>query len=278
MLTGSSIDSSASSLEIDRQVQGKLSQGLSLYDVKEELLQEVAPDLVITQDTCDLCAVSFTTVQESVARLLGHPHEIVSLSPVSVEDVLEDIRRVARAAGVSERGDEVVAALESRLAELRQRTEKLEPKRVLPIEWLDPPMTAGHWTPRLIEWAGGIPVLGHPGRSTVKSTWDELAAADPDLVLLAPCGFAMEQGLRELERLLEAEPAFREMPAVARGDVAVLDGNAYFNRPGPRIVDSAGWAAKAIHPEAFDDLADDPRVLRFPLRGTPTRAGELSER
>ena len=273
MLTGSSIDSSASSLEIDRQVQGKLSQGLSLYDVQETLLREVAPDLVITQDTCDLCAVSFTTVQQSVARLLGHPHEIVSLSPVSVEDVLEDIRRVARAAGVAGRGDELVAALEVRLAELRQRTAGLEPRRVLPIEWLDPPMTAGHWTPRLIEWAGGIPVLGHDGRSTVKSTWADLAASDPDLVLLAPCGFSMEQGLRELDRLVETSAAFREMPAVVRGDVAVLDGNAYFNRPGPRIVDSAWWAAKAIHPDAFGDLADDSRVLRFPLKNRTTTRG-----
>ena len=270
VLTRSSIDSGASSLEIDRQVKRQLTDGLSLYQVEEATLRDVAPTLVVTQDTCDLCAVSFATVEASVARILGAAAEIVSLSPVSVDDVIEDINRVARAAGVAARGEAVVSAMRQRFDDLRRRTADVPPRRVLVLEWLDPPMTAGHWTPQLISWAGGEPVLSHDRKPTEATTWEVLAAAEPEMVLVAPCGFEMPQALRELDAVLERSNDLREIDAVRQGNVAVIDGNAYFNRPGPRLVESAWLAAKALHPEAFEDVPASPDVLRFPLRdGVP---------
>lgn len=266
VLTRSSIDSGASSSEIDRQVKRQLTEGLSLYQVEEATLRTVAPTLVVTQDTCDLCAVSFATVEASVARILGTVSEIVSLSPVSVDDVLEDLNRVARAAGAASRGEAVVRAMKRRFDDLGRRTEGLPRRRVLVLEWLDPPMTAGHWTPQLIEWAGGEPVLSHDRAPTQSTTWEALAGSDPEMLLIAPCGFEMAQARRELDAVLTRSPAFRELAAVRQGNVAVIDGNAYFNRPGPRLVESAWLAAKAMHPSAFEDIAAGSDVLCFPLR------------
>ena len=266
VLTRSSIDSRASSLEIDRQVRAQLTDGLSLYQVEEARLAELAPTLVVTQDTCDLCAVSFATVEASVARILGAAATIVSLSPVSVDDVLDDVRRVADAAGVPSRGIALAADMAASFDRLRAATRGLARPRVLVLEWLDPPMTAGHWTPRLIEWAGGAPVACHDEAPTVTDSWAALAAVDPDRLLVAPCGFGIDQAVAEWHRTVARHPPLRDLAAVRRGDVAVLDGNALFNRPGPRLVESAWWAAKALHAEHIDGLADDPHVLRFPLR------------
>lgn len=255
VLTRSTVDSRATSAEIDRQVRDQLTRGLSLYSVEEEELRRLGPDLIVTQDTCQVCAVSFDTVRETTARLLGRHADIVSLSPLSLEDVLGDLGRVGEAAGVAKTADEVAAGLRARLEKVRARAAGLPRPRVLALEWMDPPMVIGHWTPELIRIAGGDPVAAHDAAPTHPTTWEALAATEPEVVLVAPCGFDVEQTLTELPALL-GNPGFQALPAASRGRVVVLDGNAFFNRPGPRLAESAELAALAIHPEAFQDAVD----------------------
>jgi iron complex transport system substrate-binding protein len=243
-LTSSRIDSRASSQSIHAQVGGALASGLSLYELDQEALRRAAPDLIVTQDTCPVCAVSTADVQAAAFALCGKPVEIITLAPLRLADVWDDIERIGRAAGTIAAATALRARLEEKLAALAQRPRAVRP-RVLMLEWLDPPMVGGHWTPELLEAAGGEALLGHPGEPTRARTWEEIADADPELILCAPCGFPIEQTMRELPRLT-AETGFGRVPAVQRGHFQVIDGNAYFNRPGPRLVESAEIAARAI--------------------------------
>jgi iron complex transport system substrate-binding protein len=228
-------------------------------------------------------------------RLLGADAHILSLSPLTLADALDDIGRVGRAAGVENAARQLVADLRSRLDELRAETALLPRPRVLVLEWLSPPMVAGHWTPELIRIAGGDPILGHDGAPTGPVAWSSIVEAAPDVVLIAPCGFRIEQSLRELRGLTEL-PGFAALPAVREGRVAIADGNAFFNRPGPRLVESAEIAAAAIHPERFagrfeigrsalvhapwalpSEGAEDPYRANAPLeRARPTAPGDPS--
>lgn len=250
VLTRSSVDAGASSQEIDRQVRQLFTQGLSLYEIEEDTLRELGPDLIVTQDTCEVCAVSLSAVEEATCRLLGTAARIVSLKPLVLDDVMGDLSRVAEAAGVPEAAVRVRGAMRRRFDELAARTAGLPRPRVLVLEWIDPPMAGGHWTPELIRIAGGEPVLGHHGTPTTATTWAAIAEAEPEVVLIPPCGFEIPQIRRDLPALL-ADPDFQRLPAVASGRVVLIDGNAYFNRPGPRLVRSAELAALAIHPEVF---------------------------
>lgn len=250
VLTSPKVDPHATSAEIDLQVRALVADGLSVYRIDEARLRELRPDLIITQDVCEVCAVSFTEVREATARLLGAEASILSLSPLTLSDVLNDIGRVGRATGMEHAAHQLVADLRTRLERLRAETATLPRPRVLVLEWLSPPMVAGHWTPELIRIAGGEPILGHDGEPTGPVDWATIVEAAPEVVLIAPCGFRLEQSLRELPALA-ARPGFAALPAVRAGRVAVADGNAFFNRPGPRLVESAEIAAMAIHPGRF---------------------------
>jgi iron complex transport system substrate-binding protein len=245
VLTSPKVDPKARSAEIDRQVREVVASGLSVYRIDEERLRDLRPDLILTQDACAVCAVSFAEVQAAARKLLGSEVAIVSLSPLRLDDVLEDILRVARAAGVAERGTEIVAGLRERLETTRARTKSVSRPRVLALEWMDPPMPAGHWTPELLRIAGGDPVLGRDGEPTFRVTWEEIALASPEVILVIPCGFKIPQTLREMPAVADRLAA---TPAIRAGRVFLADGNAYFNRPGPRLVESAGIALSAIHP------------------------------
>jgi iron complex transport system substrate-binding protein len=251
VLTSPKVDPHATSAEIDQQVRALVADGLSVYRIDEERLRELRPDLVITQDVCEVCAVSFAEVREATARLLGAEASILSLSPLTLADVLDDIVRVGRAAGVEDAAHELVAHLRRRLDRLRAETALLPRPRVLVLEWLSPPMVAGHWTPELIRIAGGEPILGHDGEPTGPVDWAAIVEAAPAVVIVAPCGFRVAQSLRELPALA-ALPGFATLPAAHGDRLVVVDGNAFFNRPGPRLVESAEIAAMAIHPERFD--------------------------
>ncbi len=250
ILTTPKIDPSASSAEIDHQVRALVSDGLSVYRIDEQRLQDLHPELVVTQDACEVCAVSLEEVREATSRLIGADVEVLSLSPLTVADVLDDIGRVGRATETDVRAHELIARLRARLESLRQATSSLPKPRVLVLEWLDPPMVAGHWTPELIRIAGGDPILGHDGTPTGPVGWDRIIEAEPDIILVIPCGFGVAQSLEEMGELM-ARPGFAELPAVRKGGVAIVDGNSFFSRPGPRLVDSAEIAALAIHPEHF---------------------------
>lgn len=248
VLTAPKIDPTGRSADIDRQVREVVASGLSVYRIDQDRLRDLRPDLILTQDACAVCAVSFDEVRTAARELVGNQVEIVSLSPFRLEDVLQDILRVARAAGVAGRGTEVVSMLRERLEELRVRTAHTPRPRVLALEWMDPPMPGGHWTPELIRLAGGEPILGREGQPTGRIEWEHIVEAEPEVLLVVPCGFKVPQSVREMGDLLAR---VARTPAARNRRVYVVDGNAYFNRPGPRLVESAEVAAVAIHPRLF---------------------------
>ncbi len=235
------------SLEIDRQVRDILRAGLSVYAVDAERLRELQPDVIITQDHCDVCAVSTKDLEAAVCDWLAPHVRVVSLRPNSLADIWNDIVRVAEALDASERGQRLVAALQHRLADISRRAHALAHRpRVAFIEWIEPLMAGGNWVPELIDQVNAQDVLGAAGEH---SDWIELAdlsAADPDVIVVAPCGFDLERTIAEMPALSD-QRAWRSLQAVRNHRVYVADGNAYFNRPGPRLIESFEILAETIH-------------------------------
>jgi iron complex transport system substrate-binding protein len=226
-----------SSLEIDRLVKESARTSVSIYDVFEDVLERLEPTHILTQIQCDVCAVSLRDVEHAIARgMKGHPR-IASLQPNSLADVWEDFRRAARALEIPERGERIVEELRARMRPWRGGTAR---PRVACIEWIEPLMAAGNWTPELIELAGGVNLFGEAGKHSPWMRWEELVAADPDVVIVAPCGFDMARTQQELH--------WHDWSAL-RGRVYVADGNAYFNRPGPRVVETFEMLVEMLHPE-----------------------------
>jgi len=213
-----------------------------------QLLAELEPDLIVTQELCPVCAVSYEQVGTAVKRLRGDTR-LVSLEPSSLEDVYQNIGAIGDLIGRHEHAVRLLDALRARERALRAATSTAEIfPRTLVLEWTDPPMSGGHWTPGLVELAGGAAILAHPGADSQRLAWDAIAESDPDVVIVAPCGFDLAAALRAT-RALTSTPQWRALRAVRTGRVAVVDGNAYVNRPGPRLLDSAEIFAAAIHPE-----------------------------
>lgn len=237
------------SAAIDRHVRVSVHQGSSLYALDSELLEQLAPDLIITQELCAVCAVSYDIVAGAAKRLRGDPR-VISLEPATLDDVFGTIETVAQICGVSERATGVLARLRSRVAALRTTTNALPRPRTLLLEWPDPPMNAGHWIPDIIELAGGEPMLANAGGNSQKLEWHAITQADPDVVFVAPCGYDLPAA-RSAIRELDAHSAWRALRAVREGRVFAIDGNAYVSRPGPRLVESAEILARALHGDAL---------------------------
>lgn len=249
VLTSARIDSSRSSRDIDAAVRVVIRDALSIYAVDEARLAALAPDLIVTQDLCEVCAVSLDDVRAAVAKLAHRESvDIVSLSPTRLGDVLGDIERVAIALGLAERGTAVRADLERRIQRVADRASATSRRpRVATLEWIDPIMIGGTWMPELIELAGGAALFATAGSPAPTVTVEQLAAAEPEVVVVKPCGFDLARSLQE-RAIIE-----RIVPRGAR--VYLTDGNAYFNRPGPRLVESLEILAACVHPEAFGDFA-----------------------
>ena len=260
-LTASALPHASSSAEIDRHVRKSLHAGSSLYALDSELLEKLEPDLIITQELCKVCAVSYEIVARAAKRLRGDPR-IVSLEPSSLDDVYANITTVAQLAGSPEAAAALVARLRKRAETLRAAVADLARPRTLVLEWSDPPMSGGHWTPGLVTLAGGEPVLAHPGKNSQVLSWDAIAAADPDVVIVAPCGFDVRRTLAAIDELA-AEPAWRNLRAVRTQRAYALDGNAYVNRPGPRLIDTAEFFAQAIHGKRFGPPGDEGALLQL---------------
>ncbi|MEJ7729151.1 MAG: ABC transporter substrate-binding protein [Polyangiaceae bacterium] len=252
VLTRARIGGLPSSVGIDAAVRTLVSEALSVYAVDDHRLAELAPDVVITQDLCDVCAVSLDDVRAALASLAGRESvRIVSLRPTCLANVLDDVDAVALALGRSETGARARRALQGRIDAVAVRAARAKGRpRVLTIEWLDPIMLGGLWMPELIELAGGEPVGVRAGEPAVTVTPAELAALVPDVVLVKPCGFALARTLDE--RACIEGPIARAVGPHAR--IHASDGNAFFNRPGPRLVESLEILAACVHPEAFGDL------------------------
>jgi iron complex transport system substrate-binding protein len=258
-LTRSHIARDAPSAEIDEMV-SSLTGGL--YELDEDLLAELAPDLILTQEQCDVCAVHEETVREAAARLPGS-RLVESFNPVTLDDVFSMFRRVGDLLKNPSDAESMVAGFKLTAGEIGRRRKLAAggkaptARRVLLLEWLDPPFTAGHWNPELIERAGGVEVLGHSGVPSRRVTWKQVAASKPDVVIVAPCGRTLAQAEAELGGL-KGRPEWRELPAVKAGAVVVADGSSFFSRPGPRLETSLRIAAAAIDPRACGDLAPPP--------------------
>jgi iron complex transport system substrate-binding protein len=249
VLTAPKLKVEGTSGEIDRQVRGLLEQGLSVYRVDADLLRSLAPDLMITQDHCEVCAVSLRDVEAAAWAWIGDKPRIVSLRPNSLDDAYEDIRKVASALGVGGTGEKLIQAMIQRLEGLRETTRALPHPRVAFIEWGEPLMSGGNWMPTLIEMAGGANLFGTAGGKSEVMAWDELIAADPDVMIIAPCGYDLDASRREYAALARHR-SWPLLTAVRKGRIFCADGNAFFNRPGPRLVETAEIIAEILHPDA----------------------------
>lgn len=248
VLTEPKLDPRGTSRAIDDAVRALVRDGLSVYRIREAELRAARPDLIVTQEQCEVCAVSTAEVRTAVETLLEAPATIVSLAPNRLDDVFADFTRVADAAGVTAAGAQLVAAGRERLARIERRIAHARSRpRVACLEWLDPPMIAGNWIPELVTLGGGTPVLAEAGTHSATITWEALVAAAPDVVIVMPCGFSLAQTRRELPELV-ARREWQALPAVRNGRAYVADGNAYLNRPGPRLIDSAELLAGLIQP------------------------------
>ncbi|HET7266180.1 MAG TPA: cobalamin-binding protein [bacterium] len=246
------VDSSLGSAAIDAAVEAALRRGDSLYRLDVDALAAARPDLIVTQDLCDVCALPSLDVEAVVAGLPGPPR-VLRLHPHTLEDVFGDIARVGAAAGRAPEARRLLASLRARVAEVahagRDAGRAAAAPRVFCMEWLDPPFCSGHWMPELVEFAGGREVVGRPGRPSFRVAWDEIAAAAPEVVVLTVCGFDIARTRAELRTIAE-RPAWRALPAVAAGRVYATDGGAFFSRSGPRLVDGLETMAAILRDAA----------------------------
>jgi iron complex transport system substrate-binding protein len=230
------IEVSGSSLEIDRQVKANLANALSIYEVLDDVLEELQPTHILTQTQCEVCAVSLRDVERSVASRLASRPKIVSLQPNCLEDIWDDMRRVASSLDIAERGEQVISDLREKMRLIAAGATTKRPT-VACIEWLSPLMAAGNWVPELVEMAGGVNLFGEAGKHSPWMTWEELVARDPDVIVVMPCGFDEVRTRAEMYWITE-RPEYAGLKAVRAGQVYPVDGNQYFNRPGPRVVES----------------------------------------
>ena len=246
-----------SSGEVDRDVRRVLRDALAVYDIDLQALGEARPDVIVTQDLCDVCAVSLDDVRAAAREVAGGA-EIVSLHPTRLSEILDDLVTVGRALGRAGQALEARAALEARIADVERRGAEAVAAhgrpRVLTIEWIDPVMIGGTWMPELVTLAGGAPLVTEPGQHAPTLSRDELALLAPEVVLIKPCGFPIERTLEERDTLVALFDGL-VWPALEHGRVWIADGNAYFNRPGPRIVESLEILAACVHPRTFADEA-----------------------
>ena len=249
-------ETGGSSREIDDRVKAQVSErgakdALGVYEVFADKLRELEPTHIITQTQCEVCAVSLNDVEAAVREITGFDARIVSLQPNTLEDVYEDFRRVAEAIDDLAAGRRLISDCRNRMQRIAQESYHLEPRpRVAGMEWADPLMAFGNWTPSLIGIAGGDEVLGKADHHSPQIDFEKLVDADPDVIVFAPCGYSLERALEDMA-ILEANPGWDELKAVKSDRVYVCDGNQYFNRAGPRLVETVEILADVLHPEYF---------------------------
>jgi iron complex transport system substrate-binding protein len=239
------------SFEIDERVKQIVGEGLSVYRVDVDLLRRLQPDLILTQTQCAVCAVTPRDLEQALYTWVGAQPALLSLEPNNLGDVWNDIRRVGEAVGVSQRAEELIVSLTQRLIAIRDKAAAGRSRpSVAAIEWLGPLMAGGNWMPELIEIAGARSLFAQAGEHSPWLDWAKLIDADPEVILLVPCGFKIPQTIADLE-LLTQNPAWPNLRAVQSGQVYVIDGHHFFNRPGPRLVESAEIVAEILHPDRF---------------------------
>ena len=245
-VTQTLIPTDATSLEIDVLVREQVAGEQALYSLDMSVLETLSPDLIVTQALCDVCAVAQSEVNAAACSLPGNP-QVINLEPNCFSDVLQCIRQVALAAQCEALGETYVEQLQRRIDHVAQQSNTIKHHPdVLLLEWIDPLFCAGHWNPELVHLAGGHSVFGKPGERSVTTSWSEILTADPEVMVVACCGFGVERTMQDLP-ILQNKPGWQSLRCVKDGRVHVVDGSAYFNRPGPRLVDSLEILANAIH-------------------------------
>ena len=250
--TEARLDSDKKSGEIDADVQTLMQEALSIYKIKIEVLEQLQPTHIVTQDQCDVCAVNLSEVEKAIAQLINSHPQVISLHPNLLNDVWQDIERVAQTLGVE--AQPVLNKLQSRIDALSEKVKDLPDESlptVIALEWTQPLMGAGNWIPELIEIAGGKPLLSVKDKHSPYLFWESLIDVDPEIIAIVPCGFDLERTEQE-SQVLTQHPGWKGIRAVKNNKVFIIDGNAYFNRPGPRLVDSAEILAEIFHPELFN--------------------------
>ena len=249
--TSARLDAAASSAAINGQIKSLLERALSVYEIDTARLRELRPDAILTQSQCEVCAVSLTELEKALPQALARRAKIISVAPLRLADIWQDVQTIAEALGAPEQGRAVLWRLKSRVVDIIQSTCLLKKRpSVACLEWLDPLMAAGNWVPEMVELAGGRDVAGAPGVHSGWLAWEKLAQADPDLLVLMPCGFDLERTRREAASL-QSRPGWGQLRAVKSRNVFITDGNHYFNRPGPRIVESLEILAEILQPKLF---------------------------
>ena len=251
VLTQPKMNPLADAAIIDRDVRALVEDGTSVYKLDADTIRALAPDFVVTQSQCELCAVSLGEVEQALQDWVGAPKpELVSLEPMTLADVATDITKVATALDIAPKGAALVQEMADGFAALRAKTQNLPRQKLFFMEWTAPLMGAGNWMPETIAAAGGDVVLGKSGAHSPTVTWADIAAADPDVVIVGPCGFSIERAAEEMTALADA-PEYRALRAVQNGAVYLVNGNHFFNRPGPRLLQSARIIAEILHPSEF---------------------------
>lgn len=258
-LTKTVLPAGLGAAEIDRAVKARVAEGQALYELDEELLTELAPDLIVTQAVCAVCAVSYEDVLEVAARLPGHPR-VLQQDPSTLGEMLEDVVQLGEAAAIPREAHELRGELEGRLATVRAEVAGASLPRVIALEWLDPPYVGGHWVPEMISIAGGEDVAGPPGLKSPEVSWGELSGLSPDVAIVMPCGWYVE------EARAQALAYWDQIEGLAARRVYAVDAASTFSRPGPRLVDGVELLGHLLHP----DLVDPPGTLGFAEVEAPT--------
>jgi iron complex transport system substrate-binding protein len=244
--------------QIDAAVRELTEQGQAIYELDEQALARLQPDLIVTQALCTVCAVSYDDVQQVAARLESSP-EVISLDPHTLGEVLGDVRTLAEATDARDAGVDLVQDAASRIDRVKLAVRASEPVSVAALEWLDPVYTAGHWTPQLIEYAGGLDLLGMPGEHSERRDWQEVAAAAPEVVVVMPCGYDAERAAEEAYDYAD------ELETLGARRVVAVDASAYFSRPGPRLIDGLELMAHILHPDRLPEPPEGAEVIEIAL-------------
>jgi len=261
-LTRPKFDSEGSSSEIDDRVKHLIRRGLSVYEVDADALRALSPDVILTQDQCEVCAASLSDVETALEAWIGRRPRVVSTAPGNLAEAWAQISEIGAALGREAQAAALVAELTERVTSIGERCGDVTPRpRVACVEWIDPLMSAGNWMPELIALAGAQNLFGIAGEHSPWMEWEALRAADPDLLVVLPCGFDIARTREEWSHL-EGLPGWSDLRAVREGRVFVADGNQYFNRPGPRLIDSLEILAGAFHPDRFPEYALHPGIER----------------
>ena len=254
--------SERSSLQIHKGITGLVHEGKSIYHLNEKLLAEIKPDLILTQELCDVCAVSYNIVLDA-AKILKGEQDIISLEPHFFRDILSNILLVGEKTGKSKQAKQLIASYEKRISSIENKASKLTARpKVYCMEWIDPPFAAGHWISEMVSIAGGREGLAINGKPSVQINWQDVVDYAPEILIFMPCGFGLDKAIAEAKQV-QSWPSWSDLPAVQKSQIYAVDGSSFFNRPGPRLIDGLEILSQIIHPEIFSYTSEQQNFQKI---------------